>query len=949
MASNIPIKLTGDNKSALAAISGVQKGLGNLGTGVDNLNKKMAAFTNALVGVGIVAFTRSLLASADQLQDMSDALDINTARLLEMGVAAAASGSSMEGLNSMLFKMEANIGAAVEGNGEMIDALRKVGISFSDVQNLKPDQIFTKISVALSKITDPMARTRLQTELFGKASKGFSAASFVSEIEKLYGTMDKYTKSTADAARISDSLGMFITLVKAEFLALLQPVLNIITPMTRTETAMDGAARAAKVLLGALLLFVSAQIINAITSVVGGIKSLASFMGLAAASTTAATKATLINANAQSYLAGAIGRLGTAQNALFTIERQLEIAEAKKIKDAVLIAKLTDQRTAAVARLELAEAALTKTSATANIALGSQVAATTAVTASTGLATRAVIGLRVAIQAMALAAAAFLARIAVFAVVLLPIIVLWKAFGDTITEYAVKAVNLLNEGLNKLANLLRRIAGQKPIEFKTLIPNAPFYPTPDGKPIPTTFTPGTTDGGGDFEKTQEKDAKTALAASLTLMQQQAEYAKQKNIDMKKGVAFAELELDIKKAIDSAEAQALKAGLGKNAVDRDGIRLALEDEAIAKVKGEMDNLELKAQSDLNLLSTKDTAQREIQAELMRIKQQYGVLLNKDQLENYKITLDIIQAEKERIALADALDRLYSKNIAKTPENALAGAGIAMTDMEKLQATYDLQSEQLKQALDRNLISQEAYTAAWQKIQLEQYNGELDLVIRNFDAKQQLREKEIQAEASKYADMLVQQKDFLGQQRFTYEEAKQIALDRARFEKKTDLEKTAFAIQQGADMFNALGAQNKKAFEIAKAFNIANAIMNTYLAATKALAQGGIFGFIGMAAAIAAGFAQVAAIRSQTFSGRALGGPMVGGQGYLVGEKGPEIFTPSTAGTMTPNDKLGVGGATNITFNIVANDTKGFDQLLVERRPLITKIIRDAQLEQGRRSL
>jgi hypothetical protein len=142
--------------------------------------------------------------------------------------------------------------------------------------------------------------------------------------------------------------------------------------------------------------------------------------------------------------------------------------------------------------------------------------------------------------------------------------------------------------------------------------------------------------------------------------------------------------------------------------------------------------------------------------------------------------------------------------------------------------------------------------------------------------------------------------------------------------------------------------KKAFEVAKAFNIANAIMNTYLAATKALAQGGIFGFIGMAAAIAAGFAQVAAIRSQTYSGRALGGPMVGGQGYLVGEKGPEIFTPSTAGTMTPNDKLG-GGVSNVTFNIVANDTRGFDQLLMERRPLITKIIRDAQLEQGRRTI
>jgi hypothetical protein len=126
------------------------------------------------------------------------------------------------------------------------------------------------------------------------------------------------------------------------------------------------------------------------------------------------------------------------------------------------------------------------------------------------------------------------------------------------------------------------------------------------------------------------------------------------------------------------------------------------------------------------------------------------------------------------------------------------------------------------------------------------------------------------------------------------------------------------------------------------------MNTYLGATKALAQGGIFGVLSAIGIVATGLAQVAQIRSQTYSGRALGGPMVGGQGYLVGERGPEIFTPSTAGTMTPNNQL-AGGATNVTFNIVANDTKGFDQLLVERRPLITKIIRDAQLEQGRRQI
>lgn len=174
-------------------------------------------------------------------------------------------------------------------------------------------------------------------------------------------------------------------------------------------------------------------------------------------------------------------------------------------------------------------------------------------------------------------------------------------------------------------------------------------------------------------------------------------------------------------------------------------------------------------------------------------------------------------------------------------------------------------------------------------------------------------------------------------------------RIAFEKKSEEEKTQFVLQQGADAFNALGAHNKKAFEAAKAFNIANAIMNTYLGASQAIKMyPPPFSYVAVAAQIALGFAQVAAIRAQTYSGRALGGPMVGGQGYLVGERGPEIFRPSTAGTMIPNDQLG-GGATNITFNIVANDTKGFDQLLVERRPLITKIIRDAQLEQGRRQI
>jgi hypothetical protein len=50
-------------------------------------------------------------------------------------------------------------------------------------------------------------------------------------------------------------------------------------------------------------------------------------------------------------------------------------------------------------------------------------------------------------------------------------------------------------------------------------------------------------------------------------------------------------------------------------------------------------------------------------------------------------------------------------------------------------------------------------------------------------------------------------------------------------------------------------------------------------------------------------------------RALGGPVAPGGSYLVGERGPELFTPSSSGNITPNNAL--GGA-NITVNVNGGD-------------------------------
>lgn len=49
------------------------------------------------------------------------------------------------------------------------------------------------------------------------------------------------------------------------------------------------------------------------------------------------------------------------------------------------------------------------------------------------------------------------------------------------------------------------------------------------------------------------------------------------------------------------------------------------------------------------------------------------------------------------------------------------------------------------------------------------------------------------------------------------------------------------------------------------------------------------------------------------GKAVGGPVDAGTTYMVGEKGPELFTPSTGGNITPNHKLGGGRGDSYVFN------------------------------------
>ena len=426
-----------------------------------------------------------------------------------------------------------------------------------------------------------------------------------------------------------------------------------------------------------------------------------------------------------------------------------------------------------------------------------------------------------------------------------------------------------------------------------------------------------------FNDEQEK-ALEALETTILGLERAVQFQKDR-------LALGESEARVVRVLAEENAKLQKVGLALTEQQKQRITDAIrEEEAVKRIKSVRDDITKEK------LEFAPAITKEIEAHKVRVTQALK---------------DIATAERANNQELEALEEEKLNLILKNHKRRLDDLVKNLTAMGQLEVDYNKKMADMTAALDLVKAQQNGEELGAYKTLLDE---KLRLEQEFNQKKQELDIARIQRtlmeERSGMAKSLSENDRAVLQQAGASERQKAIVQDRINFEKKSETEKAAFAIDQGAQMFSALGQHNKKAFEAAKAFNIANAIMNTYMGATKALATyPPPFNFIAAAAVIGMGLAQVATIRNQQYSGRQLGGPVMGGKSYLVGENGPELFTPNTTGSITRNNDLGGGGPVNVNFTIVANDTTGFDELLTSRQTVIKQIISDAMLERGQRSM
>ncbi len=143
--------------------------------------------------------------------------------------------------------------------------------------------------------------------------------------------------------------------------------------------------------------------------------------------------------------------------------------------------------------------------------------------------------------------------------------------------------------------------------------------------------------------------------------------------------------------------------------------------------------------------------------------------------------------------------------------------------------------------------------------------------------------------------------------------------------------ATALQRGS-----LGFASLRSTALGALSDVAAQANNSLYSAVSA--DGGLASSVGMSSLVG-----LSTLMSTVLGlpGRATGGPVSPGQPYLVGENGPEMFVPTSAGAVAPNGGAGGGGRdVNVAISITAPTPSSTPQSLQRSGRQVASAVRRA---------
>jgi hypothetical protein len=449
-----------------------------------------------------------------------------------------------------------------------------------------------------------------------------------------------------------------------------------------------------------------------------------------------------------------------------------------------------------------------------------------------------------------------------------------------------------------------------------------------------------------FEKTKESLREPTIKENLAALDKQIETIQNR---MKTGGIFAGPESGNKKIIESLvaakdnlqEIERLKAratsakAVGQDAKGDIDLRTKAGGlKAEIKLAEELEKLKTEAKFKERMASASEEMQIEIELEqkIAEAKRKEAQK-NAETFNQFTVRNEQIRAEEEKIARAEA-EKKRAEFRLKEQRKDFEVRKQAMiqeeTVIDRLKAERDKIFANAETKREEQRFAKEELDAKFSLIGASQ--KELDILKAKKDYQKEL-------------SLLMRSQEFAGMSPEDQEKAKQV-YEQTLQAKIANIE-LAESLQRVQGMYDAVWSNMSSAIEnfvrtgklsikdLTKSIIQDMLIMNMKLQAMQ-LVSGLFQSFFGPSfSPVVSGGSALSSSSAAIRGRRAAGGPVAGGSTYLVGEQGPELFTPSGSGTIIPNNKMGQSAAvTNVTNNYInAIDAKSFEQRLLESNQAI----------------
>jgi len=196
--------------------SAVTKGMKGIGASLKQHSKAIGMGMTAVGGTILAIGATSVKAFAemgDEVHKMSLRTGIATESLSRLKYAAELGGASLSTVEKGVKRMASTLQDAKDGLATSVDAMDALGLSAEEFDGLDAEQAFMKMAGAVAAIEDPLTRSALAQDVFGRAgtemlpmlSEGAEGLmAMMEQAEKFAVVMDK--DAAEAAAKLTDQM-----------------------------------------------------------------------------------------------------------------------------------------------------------------------------------------------------------------------------------------------------------------------------------------------------------------------------------------------------------------------------------------------------------------------------------------------------------------------------------------------------------------------------------------------------------------------------------------------------------------------------------------------------------------------------------------------------------------------------------------------------------------------